>query len=264
MRLDNGTLILTENESKVYSLLSDNKTQADIAIELSFSRSYINQLVKKLESFRAVVPVVKNQNGKKREYSSHYIKTELDTISEVIPLNIESENQDTKQLRKRSSRNSYQQKCLYCKRKITSKTHKYQKFCSRSCRGKFQSGPRSAAWKGGKTFEPYCYKFNEDLKERVRDFFDRECFMCGAGEIEKAHAVHHIEYNKMACCDGDNEALLVPLCGRCHNKTTPMNDRSFWERILYHQLMQRTGGKCFLTHKEVLIIEKKQKRGEQN
>jgi predicted transcriptional regulator len=263
MRLDNGTLILTENESKVYSLLSNNKTQAEIAIELSFSRPYINQLVKKLESFGAIIPIAKNQNGNKREYVHHYNKTELDTISEVITLDIKSETQDNKQSIKRSSRNTYQQKCLYCKRKITSKTHKYQKFCSRSCRGKFQSGPRSSAWKGGKTYEPYCYKFNEDLKERVRDFFERECFLCGAGEIEKAHSVHHIDYNKMACCDGDNEALLVPLCEACHNRTSPLTkDRSFWERMLYHQLMQRTGGKCFLTHKEVLIIEHKQKRGQ--
>jgi hypothetical protein len=263
MRLRDSTLTLTKNERKVRDLLCSGKSQSDVADELKFSRAYINQIVKKLLSFEAIKPEnTKPVQDGRRKYERYYIRTDILTNYEesfILSPRNNCEGTEPKFLeRPKTSR------CLHCKRKIRSKTHKYQKFCSRSCSGKYHSGPRSSAWQGGKTYEPYCYKFNEDLKERVRDFFERECFMCGAGEVEKSHAVHHIEYNKMACCDGNNEALLVPLCENCHNKTTPMKDRTFWEKILYHQLMQRTGGKCFLTHKEVLIIEQKQKRGEQN
>ena len=38
-----------------------------------------------------------------------------------------------------------------------------------------QSGPNSPRWKGGISFEPYCEKFNEEFKERVRAFFGYRC-----------------------------------------------------------------------------------------
>lgn len=40
-------------------------------------------------------------------------------------------------------------------------------------------GSESNFWKGGISFEPYCPKFNNDLKERVRSYFGYECIICG-------------------------------------------------------------------------------------
>ena len=32
-------------------------------------------------------------------------------------------------------------------------------------------------------FEPYCIKFDEEFKERVREYFNRCCYVCAKNEI---------------------------------------------------------------------------------
>lgn len=89
-------------------------------------------------------------------------------------------------------------------------------------------GPNSSAWRGGVSFEPYCPKFNEKRKEKVRDNFNRRCAICGCPENGKKLSVHHIDYNKMqGCTHGWN---LVPLCPNCHSKTN--SNRWFWFNLL--------------------------------
>jgi hypothetical protein len=88
-----------------------------------------------------------------------------------------------------------------------------------------RSGPNSPTWKGGKSFEPYCIKFNKKVKFDVRNRFDFKCFECGCEEGHKAHAVHHIDYNKNSICNG-KEWPLIPLCPSCHSKTNC--NRWFW------------------------------------
>jgi len=65
----------------------------------------------------------------------------------------------------------------------------------------------------------YCVKFNESCRERNRERYDRECFMCGKTEREngKKLSVHHVDRNKQQGCDGHDWAL-VPLCMSCHGK----------------------------------------------
>jgi len=64
-------------------------------------------------------------------------------------------------------------------------------------------GWMSPNWKGGITNGMYCQKFNADLRRRVRVFFGNKCFLCGKPQEEntKRLAVHHVNYNKNACCD---------------------------------------------------------------
>jgi len=79
-------------------------------------------------------------------------------------------------------------------------------------------------WQGGKSFEPYCPKFNEKKKEEVREEYNRKCYICNIDEknnITKTNkpwklAVHHIDDDKEQGCN-DKPWKLVPLCLHCHN-----------------------------------------------
>lgn len=91
-------------------------------------------------------------------------------------------------------------------------------------------GEDSPNWKGGISFEPYCNKFNNKLKEHIRDTFDRKCFLCGKSEEEnncKLH-VHHVDYNKGQGCG--YSWSLIPLCSSCHSKTN--HNRYYWFNLL--------------------------------
>ena len=114
---------------------------------------------------------------------------------------------------------------------------------------KRMEGKKNPNWQDGISFEPYCIKFNDDLKERVRDFFDRKCYVCGKNEMNNGQrlSVHHVNYDKMVCCN-DVKPLFVPLCQSCHSKT--QKDREYWEEFFTISLEYLTNGKCFLPMKE--------------
>lgn len=114
---------------------------------------------------------------------------------------------------------------------------------------KKMSGENNPNWQGGISFEPYCEKFDNDLKDRVRDFFNGCCYVCGIGQSELGQKldVHHVNYNKMVCCN-DVKPLFVPLCRSCHSKT--LKDREYWEEFFTVSLEYLTDGKCFLPKKE--------------
>jgi len=86
------------------------------------------------------------------------------------------------------------------------------------------SGKNSPMWKGGTSFEPYCPKFNELLKEKIRNQYNRVCYVCGNHEslnsyngIYRKLSVHHIDMDKGQGCNG-HKWKLVPLCAKCHSK----------------------------------------------
>ena len=110
-------------------------------------------------------------------------------------------------------------------------------------------GEKNPSWRGGISFEPYCQKFNREFKERVREYFGRLCVECGSPEIKSRHHVHHVNFNKMTCCD-DTKPLFVSLCHSCHNKT--LVDRDFWEEHFTEIINVKYNGKCFLTKEELL------------
>ena len=90
-----------------------------------------------------------------------------------------------------------------------------------------KSGAENANWRGGTSYAPYCPKFNEALKEEIRESFGRRCFLCSATEKEngKRLPVHHVNFDKMAGCYG-KRWNLVPLCFKHHTKTN--FNRWYW------------------------------------
>lgn len=91
-------------------------------------------------------------------------------------------------------------------------------------------GEKSVLWKGGISFLPYCPKFNKVFKEKIREKFNRECFLCSKSEKDngKKLSVHHVQYNKNCGCDDTLKCDYVPLCISCHSKTN--NKREYWEK----------------------------------
>ena len=109
-------------------------------------------------------------------------------------------------------------------------------------------GDKHPAWKGGISFEPYCPKFNDEFRERVRAFFGYQCQFPGCGRIwhhdERKLAVHHVNYNKNTCCDV-SIPLFVPLCSlKCHNKTN--HKREFYKKIFTELIITKYKGQCYL------------------
>ncbi len=117
-------------------------------------------------------------------------------------------------------------------------------------------GEKNYNWKGGISFEPYCPKFNQDLKERVRAFFDYECITCGKTTEEngKALSVHHVEYDKSACCDGE-PVHFAAMCHRCHSKTN--FDRERWEAMMHRIIDEIYDGRSYYTKEEYKKIKLK-------
>jgi hypothetical protein len=151
-------------------------------------------------------------------------------------------------------------KCIICGKEFTKHRAWLKKknvsadilglYCSRKCFGMGHSikvtGESSPNWQGGISFEPYCPKFNKEFKERVRAWFNYQCSNCEEPQNDKKHSVHHVYYNKKACCeqnengeyiyniDGEqvivigNPNKFVALCKSCHAKTN--HNRVYWAR----------------------------------
>lgn len=97
------------------------------------------------------------------------------------------------------------------------------------------TGENHYNWQGGVSFGKYCPKFNNTIKESVRDKFGRVCLLCGKTEAANGRKldVHHIDYNKEQGCDG-HKWKLIPLCMRCHIKTN--YNRNYWEALIQNKL----------------------------
>ena len=89
-------------------------------------------------------------------------------------------------------------------------------------------------WKGFTSEQRYCSLFNEKLKEKIRELYNRRCFICGKTEEENGqkHDVHHVNYNKNCLCNIGCE--FIPLCKSCHSKTN--FNRKYWEDIIMYYL----------------------------
>jgi hypothetical protein len=120
---------------------------------------------------------------------------------------------------------------------------------------KSHSGNKSYLWRGGISFEPYCEKFNFAFKERVRAFFNRRCVECEKTEEENGQrpTVHHINYDKMVCCN-DVKPLFVAVCSGCNAKAN--NDREYWEEHYTDIVNNKYGGKCYFTEEEMIEYKK--------
>lgn len=110
------------------------------------------------------------------------------------------------------------------------------------------TGKNHPNWQGGIAFEPYCPKFNEEFKERVREFFGYICVECSTPQNGERLHVHHVNFNKDTCCDS-TIPLFVPLCRACHGKT--QHNRPYWQQHFTDMINQYYGGKCYLPKAEV-------------
>jgi hypothetical protein len=139
-------------------------------------------------------------------------------------------------------------KCTHCGKFFNVKKRKRHKFCSIECSRKYHSGKNHPSYIDGSS-KKYCPKFNEDLKRRVRLFFDDKCFMCGKSTVEEGYnlSIHHVNYNKWMCCD-DSPALLVPLCRQCHGKTN--SNRKHYQNLFEALLKENYNYKCYYTKEE--------------
>lgn len=104
-------------------------------------------------------------------------------------------------------------------------------------------------WRGGISFEPYCPKFNDNLKKRIREFFENQCVLCGKpNPTMEALSCHHVTYNKEMCCDGQ-PVRFAALCHKHHTMTTK-GDRQRWENMLHRSIEEIWDGRSYFTKEE--------------
>lgn len=136
--------------------------------------------------------------------------------------------------------------CKNCKKEFEISINKAQsgKFCSQKCFFEYNRGENSSSWKGGISFEPYCPKFTEELKEKVRQEWDYKCGNCDKTQENNQSKlrVHHIDYDKEQGCNGKG-FFLMPLCTSCHGKSN--HNREYWKELCTLKCLR----------KEVLEIE---------
>ena len=93
---------------------------------------------------------------------------------------------------------------------------------------------KRGGWIDGRSFKPYCNKFNNEFKEAVRERDDYTCQLCGCEQLLGGQKldVHHIHYDKANCYPD-----VVVLCRSCN--TNVNGDRNYWEQYFEDQLIGR-------------------------
>ncbi len=92
--------------------------------------------------------------------------------------------------------------------------------------GESNAGEKNYGWLGGVSFLPYAPRFNQRMKEFIKDRDNHCCRLCGAtGKLY----IHHIDYVKLNC-DPSN---LISLCLPCHAKTN--FNRNCWKEYLTYK-----------------------------
>lgn len=79
-------------------------------------------------------------------------------------------------------------------------------------------------WKGGISKEPYNQEWTKELRDRIRNRDNHICQLCMIKEsdLKKKLTVHHIDYDKKNCDEGN----LIALCHSCNIKVN--YNRVFW------------------------------------
>lgn len=86
-------------------------------------------------------------------------------------------------------------------------------------------GPESSNWKGGKSLEPYCVEFTNELKNMIKERDEYECQNEDCWKKENSFlTVHHINYDKLNCHPNN----LITLCNSCNSRAN--GKREFWEK----------------------------------
>ncbi len=96
-------------------------------------------------------------------------------------------------------------------------------------KAKQRTSEENPAWIDGRSFLPYCWKFNGALKEAVRNRDNYICQLCNKKEKDEKHSIHHIHYDKENCYPD-----LITLCRSCNSKVN--KNRDFWEELFTFML----------------------------
>lgn len=94
------------------------------------------------------------------------------------------------------------------------------------------SSERNPNWRGGVSFMPYCPKFNNTLKEKIRERDNRTCQLCNTKENGQKLCVHHIHYDKDNCYPD-----LIALCAECNSKVN--FKREHYKQLFMNKLNER-------------------------
>ena len=127
-----------------------------------------------------------------------------------------------------------------CNNKIRYKTALYGKGRCQKCyletkKGKGNSmfgvhilGKLHWNWQGGIGKLPYPFRFNNELKQKIRARDNHQCQICKIYQKDyyRKLDIHHIDYNKKNI----NSENLISLCQSCHMKTN--YNRKYWKEYL--------------------------------
>jgi 5-methylcytosine-specific restriction endonuclease McrA/DNA-directed RNA polymerase subunit M/transcription elongation factor TFIIS len=114
--------------------------------------------------------------------------------------------------------------------------HPICKPCAMILNGINHQGDKSYTWQGGISFEPYDSKFNNHLREQIRQRDNYTCQLCGIPQNGRRLAVHHIDYNKKNS-HPNNLISLCPSPSKCHGKTN--HNREYWTQYFNNLLEER-------------------------
>ncbi len=92
-------------------------------------------------------------------------------------------------------------------------------------------GDKNPNWIDGRSYEPYPREFDK-TKQQIRERDGNVCQRCGRTREEegKELSVHHIDYNKQNCSDGN----LITLCRSCNGKVN--SNRDYWKQVFQQKL----------------------------
>jgi len=191
-------------------------------------------------------------------------------------------------------RNRVSKTCKYCgkifevRESSTTRPSPRGAYCSFECYHKHARGKNSHMYDHGQTFYPYCERFNNSLRERVRNFFGNKCVLSGAAKDNnngKRLDVHHVFIEKLACCETKIEdmdlvrwrlpkdvakfglpeftqeeliylRMMVPLSMKEHarvHKLEPSDmpyEETRYRKFFAELIIHQHGGKCYFTEEE--------------
>ncbi len=126
------------------------------------------------------------------------------------------------------------------KGRVFTEEHKAKLSANNACYLLGKTGEQHPSWQGGISFEPYSPEFNRVLKDSIRERDNHTCQLCGKTEKEngKRLAVHHINYDKKDCNDGN----LISLCQSCNSVVNFSRD-DWIDYFVQHKTNMYAGGK---------------------
>lgn len=124
------------------------------------------------------------------------------------------------------------------KRENVTASRKFKKDKPETIEKKRQSrlGILNPAYIDGRSYLPYCHKFNNPLRQEVRLRDSYTCQLCGKTQEQNSRKlhVHHIHYDKSNCYPD-----LCCLCCSCNSKVNKKSMRSYYESLFMNMLNRR-------------------------